>query len=60
MNNLEMLYDRAQSACQSCHMLTDELGAAMYRIETLATERDAARELVRDLRVRLNDLRVEA
>lgn len=42
-------HDIAQRACQSCQVMTEELGAAMDRIEVLIVERDAARARVLEL-----------
>lgn len=35
--------DVAVSACQQCNLLTEEIGAAIDRIEVLIAERDMAR-----------------
>lgn len=45
----DRLHDRTQTAFQCCHTMTEELAAAMERIECLIIERDAARARVREL-----------
>jgi hypothetical protein len=43
----------ARDACQSCHNMTVEMGAAMDRIEVLIVERDAARALANEYAERI-------
>lgn len=58
--------DVAVSACQQCNLLTEEIGAAMDRIEVLIAERDMARarnseleKLARDLEGMVLEMRAE-
>lgn len=47
----------ARTACVTCHALTEEVAAAMERIENLKTERDMIRDYARDLEATISDLR---
>ena len=51
--------DVAVSACQQCNLLTEEIGAAMDRIEVLIAERDMARARNSDLEGMVLEMRAE-